>query len=123
QIRIFGFDAECASARHGIARVQREVDEYLLELRRIGADRAQIGITNRLQLDVFTDESGEHIAGLAKRIAHIQNLRAEHLPFAEPEQMTDERIRALSRLLDTQNFVAQRIFLFQTAENENAIAA
>jgi len=49
--------------RHGIARVDREIEKHLLNLARIGPDLTDISTQCERQLDVFSYNSGKHVAG------------------------------------------------------------
>ena len=48
-----GLDGEPAAARHGVARVDREIEDRVLKLRRIGLDLPQTGGQHGLDFDLL----------------------------------------------------------------------
>ena len=57
---IGGGDGELAAARHGIARVDGEVHDHLLELAGIGLHATEGGIKFGGKFDVLPDQAAEH---------------------------------------------------------------
>ena len=57
-------DGELPAERHRVARVHGEVDEDLLDRRRIDADRPQVGRQRRDELDVFADQPAQQLLEL-----------------------------------------------------------
>src|SRR5712691_11078111 len=53
----------------------------------------------------------------------MQSPRAKHLPFTEPQQMSNERCGALGRPLNALNLITQGIVLLQAAQKQGAISA
>ncbi len=88
-----GLDRQPSALRHGVARVDGEVHDDLLELGRVGADagRAWLAATQS-QIDVLAAGA----AGAWARCRSISGVRVEHrgcehLPAAEGEQLARER--------------------------------
>ncbi len=55
------FDSDFATARHGITRVDNEIHDYLFNLTRIGFDASEIRFKAGRELDVFTNETRQHL--------------------------------------------------------------
>ena len=54
--------AASVSARlHGIARIDRKIDDNLLKLGRIGTHRPQIAVVHHRKLDLLADQPLEHL--------------------------------------------------------------
>ncbi len=60
EIHVGCLDDEPAAARHGVARVDREVYQNLLELSGIDSDRTRVSVEARDELDVVPDDAAEH---------------------------------------------------------------
>ena len=70
QIDVRGLDGQLAAVRHGVARVDREVHEDLLDLPGIGLDVPEAADQEKRQLDVGAEEPTEHLLHPAD--AHVQ---------------------------------------------------
>jgi len=81
-----GADGQPSAGRHRVARVDDEVHQYLLDLARLGENRARI-LVLRAQINrhVFADEATDHRLGLAHHLAEDERLRLERLLTAEGE--------------------------------------
>ena len=77
--------------RHRVARVHGEVDDHLLDLRRVGAHRGELGAEHRHELDVLADQPAQHHVHVADRRVQVEDPRLQHLPAAEREQLAGER--------------------------------
>jgi hypothetical protein len=53
--QVVGLDAELPAARHGVAGVDGEVHQHLLELALVGLDEPQLGVADDLEIDVLTE--------------------------------------------------------------------
>ena len=93
-------DRDRAAARHRVAGVDREVDDHLLELRGVGANRAELRVEHRQELDVLADQAAEHHVHVGDDDVQVEDARLEHLAAAEREQLARERGRARRGLLD-----------------------
>ena len=100
QVGVCGLDRESASPRHGVAGVERQVDDDLLDLPRVGLHPFQVRPGDRHQLDVFPDEALEHLLQVGNDQIQIQDLRLEDLFAAERDQLLRQSGGALARLSD-----------------------
>ena len=86
-----------AALGHGIAGVDREVDEHLLELSRIDFDLWERRLQRRRQPNLSAHRSREHCLHLHHHAVEVHALDLHHLPPPEGEQLTCECARALRR--------------------------
>ena len=77
-------DRQPASPLHGVAGVDGDVQEHLLELSPVRADRRDRGIEPRLQKDVLADQAAEHGLGFADDRVQVQDPGLDHLLAATP---------------------------------------
>ena len=84
--------------RHGVARVDRQVDHGLFDLRRIGLDVAGLRVEDQRQLDVFADQPPQHLLDVDHHRVDAHDARLDHLAAAEGQQLVGERGRRGRRL-------------------------
>src|SRR5437899_8976053 len=84
------FDGEVPAMRHGVARVNCEVEQYLLDLPGISLDPPQLLAEFNLHLSVLSNHAGEHPARLFHHRVEAEHLQALHLLAAECEQLAGE---------------------------------
>ena len=88
---------QIATARHRVARVDREVEQDLLHLARIHAHRQQIVGQLREHLDVLADQPLEHPAHLQDHAVHARDPGQHHLFTTICQQLRGQAGRALAR--------------------------
>ena len=86
-----------AALRHGVAGVDREVHDHLLELSRVGRHAPRGGSQPQLQVDVLADQAAQHRVEVADERVEVEHLRLEHLPAAEGQELAREAGGALRR--------------------------
>ena len=89
--RVAGLDEEFASLRHGVAGVDRQVHDDLLELALIGFHCSQVRIKAAGQFHIFPDQAAQHAFHILNDSVHIQDFRFEHLLTAESQELAGER--------------------------------
>ena len=89
-----GFDRELAAGRHGIARIDREIHDDLLDLAAIGANRPEVRGRNHHEIDVLPDHAVEHFEIFGGDIVQVDDARSQHLLAAECQKLASERRRA-----------------------------
>ena len=99
-LAIGGLDRQASALRHGVAGVEREVDQHLFELRGIGAHRPQVRRQLQIDRDVLADQAVEHAAHVGDALVEHDDFRREDLPPAEREQLSGQRRRAIGRVED-----------------------
>ena len=86
---------------HGVARVDREVQDHLLDLARVGPDVAECVGEPEREVDVLADQPAQHaLACRATTVVQIDDGRLEDLLPAERQQLARERGGALAGLPD-----------------------
>ena len=114
-------DRHRPASRHRVARVDREIDDHLLELSRIGADRTELGVEHRQQLDVLADQAPQHHVHVGDDGVEVEHPGLQDLPAAEREQLPGERRGARGGLLDLLGVASQaRVVL--AGDEELAVA-
>jgi len=78
-----GLNNELAAIGHGIARIDAEIQEYLLQLTGVGLYQTKIFLQRELQLDVFAEEFGQHPAGIFDHRIELHWLQAMYLLTAK----------------------------------------
>ena len=83
---------------HGVAGVDHQVHDHLLDLARVGLDRAEARRGQERQLDVLADEPPEHLLDARPRCrSGSSGLRLQDLLPAEREELPGQVGRARSR--------------------------
>ena len=80
-------DGQGASSRHGIASIDRQVGDHLVDLRRVGLDRPQVVGQRGHQSNVFADDAPQHAAQVTDHLIEAQYAGSDHLPPAESDQL------------------------------------
>ena len=80
--------------RHGVAGVDHQIHDDLLNLARIGADTTGIGIERDHELHLVTQHPQQHLAHAAYQRVEIEHLRAEDMRPAEGKQLPGQTGRA-----------------------------
>ena len=93
-------DGEHAAAGHRIARVDREVQEHLLELVGVGLHGTHGGVAFDPEIDVFADQAAQQRVDVVDHRIGIEDRRRQELLPAEREQLARQRCGAHSGLLD-----------------------
>ncbi len=71
----------------GVARVDRQIDDHLFQLLRIGAHRAQIAVVPHGEGDLFAHQPFEQLADFADDIGQLHDFGAQGLLPAECQQL------------------------------------
>jgi hypothetical protein len=84
-------DGEPAAVGHGVAGVDGEVHEDLLDLARVGLDAAELGIELGGQLHVLADGAPQELVDARHRGVEVEDLGLQHLPAREGQELAGER--------------------------------
>src|SRR2546428_639605 len=115
-------DAQPAAGRHGISRIDREVDDDLLDLSRVGHDEVELRVERDDELDVLADQTPEHVAHAGDGGVEIEWLPGGRLIAAEREELSRQARGALGGALDLVEALAHRVLGLVTGERELAQA-
>jgi hypothetical protein len=94
---VAGVDGQPAAARHRVARVHGQVDQYLLELAPVGLDRPQRRLRADGQLDVLDQRAVQQLARALHGPVEVEHLGPGHLVPGEREQLPGQPGRLLGR--------------------------
>ena len=100
EVRDFRTDRQDAALWHGIAGVDSQVEQHLLDLAAISQYRGQVRRQFGSQVNMRPDAAGQQIADIGNDGVEIQRLCLGHLPPAEDEQLPGKRRGAQRRRLD-----------------------
>ena len=94
---VAGIDGQRAAAGHGVAGVDREVHQHLLQLARVGQDRPQVTGERGDQLDVLAEGPAQHFLHCGDDGVEVEYPWLYHLPAGEGEQLAGEAGRPFGR--------------------------
>ena len=86
--------------RHRVAGVDRQIDDDLLELARIGADRPEVAAVLDDQLDVLAEQPLQQMGHLRHNVGKLEHLRAQGLLAREGKQLSGKARSAVRIRLD-----------------------
>ena len=98
--RVGGLDRELAAAAHGIARIDREIDDGRRKLRGIGQHAPGVGREHRLDLDVLAEHRLEQLGGLHHQAVDLDLARLQRLAAREGQKLRGDRRAARRRVVD-----------------------
>ena len=116
-------DGQPAAVRHGVARVDGEVQEHLLDLTGIGRHGSEVRRGHRDELDRLAEEPIEHRVQAADDAVDVEHGGREHLLSAEGQELARERRRLVGGLADPLGIDAERVLGGQPPQDEVAVAA
>src|SRR5262249_20234406 len=85
---------------HGIACVDRQVQQDLLHLSGIGLDSAKVGGQNRLEYHVRADEATQHPLDIGYHRVQVEYLRRHDLLATERQELASQRHCAVTGFSD-----------------------
>ena len=97
---IAGFDGQFTAARHGIVRVDGQVEDHLLKLAGVGPHAPQRRRQGRGQVDIFSNHPPQHFLHVADEVIGIEDLGGEQLFTAERKQLPGQGCRLIRGLAD-----------------------
>src|ERR1041385_777572 len=107
--------------RHRVTGVDGKVQYYLLDLPGIRHDIAGIGRNAYYQLDVFADQTAEHLLQFTDHRAHTYDCWLDDLFSAEGKQLRGERSRPFTREPDLIQVLAMGIVRAHFAEGHVSV--
>jgi hypothetical protein len=91
---------QCAAVRHGVARVETEIENDLMELVSIDDNRREVLLQMQLQFYISGESLAQHFAHLADQQVDVERLQHRFGFTGEGQQLLDERCSSLSRFED-----------------------
>ncbi len=117
EIDLGDLDADLPTPGHGVASIDGEVRDDLLELGLVRLHAARVGSTND-ELDVLADEPLQHRREVVHHRPERHDLRREHLLAAEGEQLPGQSRRARGRPLDHLDIPSERMVGSQARQED-----
>ena len=119
-----GLDGQRPAAlrRHRVARVDREVDDHLLELARVGADRPEVAAVLDHQLDRLAEQPLQQMGHLRDHVGKLEHLRAQGLLPREGEQLAGKARGAVRVRLDLLDVVIVAVARRMPHQHQVAVA-
>ena len=72
-------DGKSAAARHGVAGIDGEIDDDLVELSRVNPHHAEIAGVLHDQLNVLSDQAPQQVGHVGERLGGVQQYRFQGL--------------------------------------------
>ena len=117
-----GFDDNAPALGHRVARIDDEVEQYLLELTRIRLDGPGGAIEQGHEFDIFSNQSPEHAIHVRDQVVQVKDSRLQDLSPTKGQQLMSEPGGAFRRFEDLLCIGASRMLGSQLLEQEVAIA-
>ena len=105
---VAGAQRDLAAVGHGVARVDDEVDDDLLELVEVGLHQPQVAAVDDVERDRLADEPAQQHLQFRQHVVELQRLRPHRLPAGEGEQLAHEAGGPVGVLLDLHDVLAGR---------------
>src|SRR5690606_31185666 len=115
-----GGDGERAAAGHGVASIEGEVQQHLLEGARIDPHLAELPLQLEDDADVLADDAAEQFLDLEDRVVDVHDLWLDRLSTGEGEQLPRQARRTLGGLDDLLHVRVDRAAGLEGAEHEAA---
>src|ERR1700730_659808 len=121
--KILRIDGELAAERHGVAGVDGEIEEDLLELAGVGFDAAEGIAEAQAEFDVLADQAAEELAHIGDKFVEVEDLWLKDLHAAECEHLAGEGSGTVGRFANLLATAVEGIFRLQAVEEQVAVAA
>ena len=99
-LNVRGLNDDSSALRHGIASIDCQVHQHLLDLTRVRVDHAQILARHALQFNVLAEQPGQHLLHVIGGLVQIHGYRLQHLPAAEGKQALRQILGRCPCILD-----------------------
>ena len=114
-------DGQQPTARHGIACIERQIDQDLFELARVGLYGPKVRLCRGRQLNVLTDGSQQHVLHRAHQIIEVEYLALDYFPLREGQELAGQVGGALSSGVDMVDIVAGGLLVLNLLLGEYGI--
>ncbi len=74
QLHVGGLHADLAATRHGVAGIDRQVHEHLLDQAGIAPDQPESGLHLHAQRDVLAEDPSQQLLGASQQAAQLERL-------------------------------------------------
>ena len=122
-LHVGGADHEPSPVGHGVAGIDGQVHDHLLDLAGVCLDSIQRRLGHDDEVDRLADEPLQHGLHAGHDAVELQHLGREHLLAAEGEELARQGGRLVRRLADALGVLAQGVDRGQAPEHQVAVAA
>ena len=91
---VMGFDDQLAAVRHGVARIDRQVEDHLLDLTRIDLDRIELRIEDGREPHILSNQPFQHPFGGRHLAVEVDHPGRQNLLAAERQKL---RVKVAAR--------------------------
>src|SRR6058998_3142494 len=109
QAYVSRLDAQLAAIRHCIARIDNQIQDYLLDLPGIRRYTIEVVVQLHRELDILFDQAPEHLLRIADGLVDVQDNRLNDLLAAKRQELARQRSGATCGLFDLFNLRAIEI--------------
>src|SRR5579862_4283000 len=102
-----GLDEQGATFGHGVASVDAEIHQHLLDLGGVGADQGERWSENGLDFDIAANHFFEEVESFGDALVQVDIARLENLAASKSQQLTSERGCTLRLLMDFLKMAAE----------------
>ena len=95
---VAGLDRQDACLGHGVARIDGQIQNHLLDLRRIDLDRPEARGFVPSEIDVLADQAAQHALDVLDHLVQVDQLGRNDVTTRESQELPSEPGRALARL-------------------------
>ena len=121
QLSVRSFDRQFAALRHRISGVDDQVNQHLLNLAGICFDALQIGRQFRAELNIFANQSLQHLVHVGDYVVQTERQRLQNLLASKGQQLPRQVRRAIAGLLDFFEVSPDRSITFDSLQRETAV--
>ena len=108
EVYVVRVDGQGSTFGHGIAGVDNQVQQHLLDLAGIGLDLPQVRRGLRHQFNILANQAMQHLVQIDNQFVQVDPAGFNDLPAGESQQLTGEVRRAFGALLDALEIGTQR---------------
>src|SRR5437899_5306690 len=120
---VLSFDSELTAERHGVAGVDCEIEEDLLELARIGFDAAEGIAEAQAEFDVFPNQAAKKLAHVRDEFVEIEDFGLKDLHAAESEHLAGKGSGAVGSFANLLRAAVEGILRLHAVKEQVAVAA
>src|SRR6187549_2678471 len=90
QLDVVSFEGDRAARRHGVAGIDGQVNQDLLNLNRVGHDGVQVAVGNDAEVNVLSNEPAQHFRSVGENFVQVEQLGLKNLATAERQHLPSE---------------------------------
>src|SRR6185503_10441981 len=100
EMNVGGRDSQRSASRHGVARIDRKIQDQLVDLTHVRLHPVEVRPGDNLEIDVFVDDPTQHLVNFSNHRVQVQYLRRGDLLSTERQQLPRQAAASFACLLD-----------------------